>query len=529
MKALTGTGRLLRLAARRDRVMILATVVVVWVMTYTSAVATQDLYAAGVDRVMANEAANSSTAAVAMYGHIHDTSSVGGIGSNKAGMLNYVILAFLAIAIVRRHTRAEEESGRFELLGAAPVGRLAPLAAALGLAAATSLVAGLGSIGSAIAGGWPTTGSVAFGLAQAGVGLAFCAVAAICMQLSASTRTGSSWAYGALGLAFVLRMLGDVYWDQPAAFLSWLSPLGWAQQMRPYDGDRFWPLLVPLLFTAAAVAVAVVLESRRDLGAGLIPDRPGPAHGTTGSPLALAWRLERGLVIGWLIAYLIMGVLFGTIVSTLGGLLSGPAEEMLRRMGGVGTFNDLYITMIGLMSAFGVAAFGVAVVMRLRTEESAGRVEEVLATPVRRLTYVGSFLSIALLGGVALVVTMGAAMAGTHALAGESSGFWREFSPNLAQLPAIWVMVALTIVAIGWLPRFDWLGWGLLSAVILIGELGGLMGLPDWVMKLSPFAHVPKLPVEAMNWTPVLTLAALAVALMAVGLLGYRRRDIPVA
>lgn len=529
MTAYSGTRRLLGLAWRRDRVMLAICVLVIWMLSYYSAAAMATLYPSPTDRMVANEEANLSTGVVAMYGHIYDTASPGGIAANKTGMINYLILIFLVIALVRRHTRAEEESGRFELLGAAPVGRLAPLAAATGLAAVTSVITGVVTIACVIAGGWPIAGSIAFGLALTGVGLAFTAVTAVAMQVSSNTRTCSTWAYATVGAAFVLRMLGDVSHDRGLGWLSWLSPIGWGQQVRAYDGDRLWVLVVPVVFAVVTLAVARALQGRRDLGAGLLPDRPGPASTPMGSPFALAWRLQRGTAVGWVVTYLLLGLLMGSMISTVGGLMSGPAEEMLRKMGGVGQFNDLYMTLVGSMAALGAAAYGISAVLRLRSEESSGHLEQVLATPVRRVTFLLSHLVIAVLGTVVLMVVLGGAMALTHSRSADATGFWREFSPGLVALPATWVMIALALLAVGWLPKLDWLGWALLGAVVVLGELGGLMGLPSWLLEVSPFAHVPKLPVQPMAWSPVVIMALVAVALMGAAVLGYRRRGMPLA
>jgi ABC-2 type transport system permease protein len=124
------------------------------------------------------------------------------------------------------------------------------------------------------------------------------------------------------------------------------------------------------------------------------------------------------------------------------------------------------------------------------------------------------------------MAAIGLTMSAAHV--SGSSGFWREASPAFAHLPAVWVMIGLALVAVAWLPRFDWLGWGLLAAVVFLGELGPLMNLPEWMQKISPFSVTPKIPVEAMNWTPELVLTAIAVGLVAVALVGYRRRGMPV-
>ncbi len=523
---MTGWRGLLRLAWRRDRVMIIASLLVIWVLTYYSAAAMPTLYSSTEQLVAANRAANDSTGVVAIYGHIYHLDSVGGIGANKVAMLNFLVLSFLVISVVRRHTRAEEESGRFELLGSTSVGRHAPLGAAVLLAVLTALVSGFVTVPASIAGGWPVAGSVLFGLAQAGVGLSFAGLAAIAVQLSSSNRACGGWIFGALGVSFVLRTIGDVSWNRPARVLSWLSPLGWGQQVRYFDGDRAWPLVVPVLFLAVCLPVAGRLQARRDLGAGLLADRAGSAHGTIGTPAGLAWRLHRGGLLGWVITFAVLGVLFGSIINTVSGFMTGSASDILRKLGGVGAFNDVYLTLVAGMGAFGAAAFGVSALMRLRSEEASGHMESLLATPVTRDRFLASHLVVGFAGATLLVALLGATMAAAH-LTG-STGFWREASPALAYLPAIWVMTASVAVVVAWLPRADWLGWGLLAGVIVLGELGSLIGLPEWTLKISPFAHAPKIPVEPMAWTPEFVLSAIAVVLLGCAVVGFRRRDMPV-
>ena len=537
---MTGWRGLVRLAWRRDRIMISVVLVCIWLLSYYSASVVPTLYSTTDELVAANSAANLSTGVVAMYGHIYDTASVGGVAANKVAMLDFLTLAFLVIAIVRRHTRGEEESGRFELLGATPVGRLAPLGAAMIVACGASVVSGVVTIPAVIAGGWPVGGSILFGLAQVGVGLSFAGLTAVAVQLSSSYRACGAWIFGAFGVTFILRMLGDVNWDKPGRIISWFSPLGWAQQVRYFDGGaevgvlgtidigpgRAWPLILPIGLLVVTVALAAWLQSRRDLGAGLLADRPGPATGKLGTPLGLAWRLQRAGFIGWLITFVILGGLFGAIVDTIGGLMTGAATDLLSKLGGVGTFNDVYLTLVGVMGAFGAAAFGIGAALRLRTEESSGHLESVLATRVTRLTFFWSHAIIAFVGSTVLMAAMGLTMSAAHGKG--SSGFWREASPAFAHLPAVWVMIGLALVAVAWLPRFDWLGWGLLALVVFIGELGPLMNLPDWVQKISPFSDTPKIPVEAMNWTTEAILTAVAVVLVVAAVVGYRRRGMPV-
>ncbi|MDK9651736.1 ABC transporter permease [Propionibacterium freudenreichii] len=524
----SGVASLLRLALRRDRILIAVTLVLVWALNYYSAEAMGSLYPHPADLVAANTAANASTGVVAMYGHISDVGSVGGVGSTKMAMINFIILAFLVVALVRRHTRAEEETGRQELIGSAPIARHAPLTAAVLLAGATSVACGLVTWLCVWAGGWPSAGSMLYGLALAGVGLSFTGITAVAVQLSANNRTCGIWAFSAIGLSFVLRMIGDVYWNRPAHVLSWLSPLGWGQQVRPYDGNHAWALVVPLAFFAATVALAFVLLSHRDLGAGLFAERAGTAHTRMGSAAALAWRLQRGSFIAWLACYVIFGALAGGMSGSMQGMINADGEAMLRAMGGVGHLNDLYFTLISAFAALGAAAYGVATVLRMRSEESSGHLEQLLATPLTRTRFAGSYQVQAVLGSAVLVALLGATAATLHTTSPGGGGWRRVFSGALIGLPGIWLLTALAFVALAWLPRLDWLGWAFLGWVVVVDELGALLKFPGWLLKASPFAHLPKLPVEPMTWAPVLVITALAAVLVAIGFVGYRRRDMPV-
>jgi ABC-2 type transport system permease protein len=75
------------------------------------------------------------------------------------------------------------------------------------------------------------------------------------------------------------------------------------------------------------------------------------------------------------------------------------------------------------------------------------------------------------------------------------------------------------------LPRFAVaFGWGLFGVAVAIGLLGALLRLPAAVLDLSPFSHVPTVPIE--SWTSTLLLLALTVALTALAVVAVRRREL---
>lgn len=380
MTDFAGTGAMIRLALRRDRIIIPVWITGFVAMAAVSTSATVSLFPTVASRVAEAASLNSAPSLVAMYGRIYDPTSLGEVAMIKMGGFGSAMLAVLSIILVVRHTRAEEESGRLELLGATVVGRFAPLTAALAVVVLTDVViAGLTAI-AVVATGLPVGGSIAFGLAWLAVGVAFAAAAGIAAQLSRNARTATAMSIAFLGFVYILRGIGD---SSDADGLSWLSPIGWGQQVRPYAGERLWVLIVPLAFVAAAVATAYVLAARRDLGAGIIPDRPGPARAAAGldNPFALAWRMHRAPLLWWTIGFAALGYVFGNIASSVGTMLDSPqAQEWIMRIGGKQGLTDAFLATELSMMGMVASAYGVQAMLRLRSEETAVRAEPLLAT-----------------------------------------------------------------------------------------------------------------------------------------------------
>jgi ABC-2 type transport system permease protein len=530
MNAFTGTGDLVRLAVRRDRIMLPAWLAVFVLMSAGSASATVGLYPTVQSRVQASESFNQTQALVAFYGKVYDPTSLGALSMIKLGGFGSIFVAVLAILTMIRHTRAEEETGRLELVGATVVGRQAPLTASLLVVVGANLALAVVTALGLTAAGLPVDGSFAFGLAWAGVGIAFAAVAALAAQLTSSARAAIGLAVSFLGLVYLLRAIGDTA-DQPGPrFLTWLSPIGWGQQFRPYAGNRWWVLLITFGFAALVTAGAYLLVARRDLGAGLLPDRLGPATAGPGlrSPLGLAWRLQRGLLFAWIGGFAVLGLVLGNIASSVAGFVNNErAREIFERLGGAKGLTDMYLATI--MGILGVAAsaYGVQAALRLRAEETGQRAEPVLATGITRRAWVLSHTLVALLGTTVIVLVTGAAAGLSHgARVGDMSQFGRVFGAALVQLPAAWVLTGIVVAGFGLGARVATIGWVAFVGFVLLGELGPVFKLKQWVMDVSPFTHVPRLPGATLTWTPLVTLTVVAVLLIGAGLAAFRRRDV---
>jgi ABC-2 type transport system permease protein len=198
-------------------------------MASGSASASQGIFPTLESRMRAASAVNDTPATLALYGRVFDPTSLGAVSLIKLGALGAAMVALVAIFTVVRHTRAEEEAGRHELIGATVVGRYAALTAALLLSVATSVTLALLTALSLMATGLPASGALAFGLAWAGAGIAFAAVGALAAQVTEGARTATGLGAAVLAAAYLLRAAGDASGVDTSTWLSWLSPIGWAQ------------------------------------------------------------------------------------------------------------------------------------------------------------------------------------------------------------------------------------------------------------------------------------------------------------
>ena len=525
MNGLLGTSALVRLVLRRDRVRLTVWVLALVGITAASAAGVAATYDTPVEIASYQRNIGSSPASIAMAGPPVALDTIQGIVVYETSLTVLLGVAIMAAMTVVRHTRAEEEVGRTELLASAVVGRHAGTAAALVVACAASVVIGLGVTASVAAQDFGVGASLLYGVSVAALGVVFAALATVAAQLVSHGRTATGSTLAVLGVAFALRAVGDVQ----GSGLVWLSPIGWSQQVRLFDGDRWWPLLVSLLVAALLLVLAGWLTTRRDVGSGVWADRRGePRAGRLlSSPLGLAWRLQRGTVVGWSVALVLLGLVFGSFSQQLENMVEdNPTLQQYFEQTG-GSVTDAFFATALLFMGLGAAGFAVASALRLHAEEGAGRVEPMLAGAVSRWRMLLSPLVVTI-GGAALLVSLGGLGVGiADAVVRDSTDqVLRLVALSWVQLPAVLVLVGIAVLLLGWSQRATAIAWAALGFAVVIGWLGGLLRLPDWVDNLSPFQHLPQVPVEDVAAAPLLALTLVGIGLIAVGAVGYRRRDI---
>jgi ABC-2 type transport system permease protein len=527
--AFTGTRHVVRLVLRRDRVTLPLWVVGLGGMITASALAVPPFYDTPEKIATYATAVGASPVSYLMSGRQVGLDTIGGIVANEISQVAQLGVCLMVMFLVVRHTRAEEESGRAELVRSAVVGRHAATLAGLLHGVAAALLIGLVTTVSMLAADLEVTGSLTYGVGLTLLGLCYVAVSLVAAQLSTSARGARGLAGGAIAVGYLVRGLGAM---QDNDVLVWVSPFGWAQRMDAFGDERWWPALLLLALTAGLFGLAAWLTAHRDFGSGVLQPRPGPprASGALGSPLGLALRVQRGLVIGWAVGLTLLGALYGAVIPTIPDLVSSNpeiADVIGAAPGAEQALVDAFLRYVFLFMAAISTAFAVTSVLRLHSEEDAGRAEVVLATPVRRSAWVGATVTVACVGAVLLTLLMGLGLAVGYALAeGDWGQVAAQVAGQLGYVPGVLVVAAAAVAIVGLRGGSSALAWAVVAFVLFQVMLGETLRLPDWVDALSPFWHLPGLPVESFDPVPVVAELALAAALVAIGLWGFRRRDV---
>lgn len=530
---LTGTGKLMRLVGRRDRILLPIWILLFGLLPLLYASATDGLYPTAESLREYYESIITNPSFQSTLGPVF-APTLGALTAWRAGILILFIGLASALTVIR-HTRTEEDAGRRELIGATVVGRHAPLVAALAVTFLADLVLGLIIALGLIGYGLPAAGSVALGLSFALAGWMFAAIGGVAAQLTEGAGAARGLALGALGAAYLLRAAGDAGGtDGSMSWLSWLSPIGWVQRVRPYAGEQWWVFALIVGLVIAGVWLAAGLQSRRDVGAGMLPARLGPAEASPrlSSPLALAWRLHRGLLIGWIAGFAVIGLVVGGASRSVDSLIedSPQLRDYLEKLAGAGSLQDLYIASTLGMMALAAGAYAIQATLRLRAEESGQRAEPILATATGRAPWMASHLFFGALGPALGLIALGlttALAAGSGGADGLGDQIGRILAGAVLQLPAVWVLAGTAATLFGLLPRLAApLAWTALGICIFVSFVGPLLELNQGLLDISPFTHIPKIPGGEFVAAPIGWLMVLVVVLTIAGVSGFRRRDI---
>jgi len=525
--ATTGAAPLLAATLRHDGRRFAPWVAVVTLLSASSVLVYPWVFPSAASRLALATAVGANPAIGLVFGPADDLTTPDGFNAWRALALGGFLAALGAIFAVVRATRAQEDSGQAELLASGVLGRGSRLLAGVALALIGSLV--LGTVACLVTvlcgGGWGPSALIAATFVA--TGWMFAGVAAVTSQLGSDARTASSMAVGTLGTLYLLRGVA-LSLDAPA-WTSWVNPMSWTVETHPATEAVWWPLLLTVALTAVLLAVASVLQSRRDFGQGAIAPGPGPARGRDTGPGRLAVRLNRGLVVTWSVAFVLLGTVFGFFATSVTDIVGAdPAVRQVLAAGATSPDQLVSAFLVTILSLLGIIAAvpGIQVVLKVRSEELDDRVEPLLATALARPRYLAGNVLTALATSTLCVLVAGMVLAGVASAGDVGVAFGDALLQAVATVPAVWTVVAVSVAVVGAHPAVSLAAWLGVLASFGLTLLGPTFGLDDWVLGISPFWHVPNVTAASVDLTGLLWVTLVTAVLLAVGFAGFRRRDL---
>jgi ABC-2 type transport system permease protein len=463
------------------------------------------------------------------YGVPHDLLTVGGYSAWRVGGTLAVLAGLFGLLAAIRAMRAEEEAGRAELVLAGAVTRASSFVAALSATAGGAVVLGVATFAGLLAGGLPAGGSAFLALATLSVIPVFAGLGALASQVT-STRRGALGLSGAvLALAFLLRVIADT--STGVSWLRWATPLGWAEELRPFAGQRPLVLLLPAGASIALLIVARRIALRRDIGTGLLParDRRAPRLRLLSSPTQFALRDETGSLAGWLLGAGAFAFVLGVIsraISSAG--VPKSLDQQLQKLG-VGSIITPkgYLSFTFIFFVLAVSVFGCTQLAAARREESEGRLETMLALPISRPRWLGGRLALAAIAATALALLAGTLTWAGAASQGVSVSLPQMLAAGANCLPVAMLFTAIAALAYALHPRGGiGIAYGLVAVAFVWQLFGGVLGAPRWLLDASPFEHVALMPAQAFRAGAAIVLLCIAVVAALAAVAIFRRRDL---
>jgi len=471
-----------------------------------------------------------SPSLLAMVGIISNPVSIGGAVWCKYWMFGALMLGIGVLFLMTRNLRADEEQGRAELMRAYPLGIHVRMASSVALMSALSVVIGvLSGLAASVTGitdfADATEGAWILGISMGAMGLLGVGIGALVNEICPSSGAANGTGIAIFAVFYIIRMIGDLQ----SNLLVWASPIGWGQKMDPWGANRWWLLLPIVGLSLVLVIVAWIMESRRDLGESLAPESAGASDASRliTRVWGLGLRLQRGSLIGWSAGMVVFSLMLGSVLTAMTDLFGGM------NLAGLGTVGNSLDAVTGAllvpMLALAVGVFAAQSATTLRTDEARGVLESQLAAGVGRISWALQRLAVTAIAVVVLLVVSGLCLGVSYgALVSDMSKVLQILGAFLAYLPACLLLASIFCLGFGWWPRFavpvTWIVVGALWAFMIIGVA---LRIPQWLLDVMPYNATPQIPAEPMDWPPVIVLSLIAVGLTVLGLLGFRRRNVP--
>jgi len=463
------------------------------------------------------------------YGKPYDLLTVGGYSAWRIGGFMSIFAGIWGVLAAVRAFRAEEDSGRQELVLAGVLSRRHAYLAALAAIAAGVLMLWLVTFLGLAAGGLSVGGSAYLALATVSVAPVFAGVGALASQFAPTRRIALELGIGALAAMLVARVLADT--SSSLEWLRWLTPLGWVEELRPFTGARPAVLLLPLALCAGLLVLAGSIAARRDVGSGLLATRDSAPPRSRGlsSTAGLALRGEIPSLAGWLLGTGFFALIVGLVSNTISSAdISGNVQSKLQKLGGVSIVHPAgYIGLCFLFFLLSISLFCCSQLAAARHEEAEGTLETLFALPAGRAPWMLGRLLLAAAGALALSLTAGLCAWLGGALVNAHVPLSNMLEAAVNCMPIALLFLGLAALAFALVPRAGApLAYGIVACAFVWQLFGGLLNVPHWLLEVSPFAHVGLVPAQPLRVGAAVLMCALGAAACALAVRLFSARDL---
>jgi polyether ionophore transport system permease protein len=463
------------------------------------------------------------------YGYPYDVVTIGGYSAWRVGGTLALAAAAYGVFAAVRAIRSEEESGRTEIVLAGGVSRRLLFASSMVAIAMGAAVLWLAEFAGFVFAGLPAAGSAYLSLSTTSIIVVFVGTGALVSQLASSRRTALTVGIGGAALFWLLRVVSDIVTG--ASWLRWTTPLGWAEELRPFAGPRPVVLLIPGASALVLLLAAARISRTRDVGTGLIPanDAARPSFRLLSSPTAQVLRRQRGVLSAWIIGVAGFAAVLGAISTSISG--AGISSNLKRDFAKFGSGSIVtpvgYLSFVLIVFVFAISLFACSQVGSARQEEADEQLETLLAQPLSRYRWLGGRL---LLGAAAIAFL--SLLAGLLTWAGSSSQGVAVSLPEMLEagancLPISLMVLGLAALIYSVLPRVSsTVSYTLVTLMFLWYLVGSLLRVPDWLIDATPFRHIGLVPAQNFQLEAALVMVAVGLAAGAIALGLFRRRDL---
>lgn len=527
-----GTGQLIKIITRQNRFQMIIWLFGIVIVSIAVASSYQTVYQNETDK-QAFALTMQNPAMVAMLGPGYKAEeylvTIGTQFAHEMLLFSVIAVAIMNILLVGSSTRTDEETGRIEVIRSLPIGRLSYLTASIIVIGIVNLIiALLTGIGIYVLNieGITFEGSLLYGAILGSGGFIFCAITAFFAQLSDTSSGTKGYAFSVLIFAYLIRAIGDV----GNGNLALVSPLGWSVRSAVFIGNHWWPVIASIIFAVILLGITFYLNSIRDLDSGFLPTRKGKVHASRfiKTTFGLAYHLQNIKIFAWGIGIFSLGASFGAVMGDMEKYFANNEfVQMVLAQAGDFSITEQFLTLLMAIMAL-ISTIPIMMnILRLKSEENHNRTEHFYSRSISRKQVLGSFTLLAVIESILylMLLSLGLWLAAMTMMEDPIS-FGTVFQSAFIYLPAMWLMIGITVMLFGCAPKFTSIIWLYYTFCFVVVYVGGMLKFPDWLMNLSVFEITPKLPGEDIDVLTIVLVLVFSITFLLIGFIGYNKRDL---